>query len=469
MPLNANTRMTDSNCLLHFRDETQELIIKHYLRKPLNAKMIKYRVLELFKKQIPIEYRSPGARRRFEAECLQLWRRRGFRVPAVMEVPARYSAREPVLALEFIPGERLDHFLAAESRSPEDKIAGLRMVFEEMSTRHCSAIFEEEHRLIHFDANIRNLILNGSEVVHLDFEMGRLGEEIDRSAAREVLKLSLQAAARLGPAQLESIAGLLVNAYGIMHVLQRIIKEVLQPRFRNLHLYRDRKRKEKHAGLLTKVDIARAIGRQIEERAAGRRSAAADPLLRQALETSWNGKYYQSLDDSDPRGRDMHHRYQVMQFPQDFGNASVLDIGCNIGRICLDAKRRGARRAVGLDFRPDVIAAMSECYRSMGIDVELHAFDINEGVEALRARIGDEPFDYIYALSIWSHVDQSKLWAIINYFGAKTLILEDNSPSRIKSLERIRGILETHLDYRSIEFMGFTKDRGIRAVFRLIK
>ena len=37
-------------------------------------------------------------------------------------------------------------------------------------------------------------------------------------------------------------------------------------------------------------------------------------------------------------------------FPPSLEGASVLEIGCGEGRLCLEAKRRNASRVVGLDM-----------------------------------------------------------------------------------------------------------------------
>ena len=46
---------------------------------------------------------------------------------------------------------------------------------------------------------------------------------------------------------------------------------------------------------------------------------------------------------------------------------------------------------------------------------------------------------------------------------------EDNSPSRVKSLERLEQVLRENLKFSVVDFLGFTTDRGVRAVYRLSK
>ncbi len=465
-------QIIDSNRILHIDDTASGgVLIKQYLPKPLNAKMIKYRLVQQFGKSIPVEYQRPVARRDFEKTCLALWRERGFRVPAEMPVPADVAHGEaPCLGIEHLPGERLDACLTHPDRDDTGLREILKTLFRDMRERHCLAIFENEHRLIHYDANVRNVIIQDGQPAHIDFEMGHLEEEIDRSAAREVLKLSLQTANLLGPVQVPAIAAILVADYGIIHILQRIVKEIHGAPFQSIHRFRDRRRKADRPALVTKYDLADALDLRLTGAADGKAAAAnRDPNLDQALKTSWDGKFYQSLDDADLRGRDMNHRYRVMQFPETFEKMSVLDIGCNIGRICVDASKRGSVRSVGIDFRQDVVDAMNRYYHSTGMDVTLVCADINQGLEALKAEIGGACFDYVFVLSIWSHVDQAKLWEIINHYCARVMIFEDNSPSRVRSLDRIRSILMDNLDFKTIDFLGFTTDRGVRAVFRLTR
>ena len=158
-----------------------------------------------------------------------------------------------------------------------------------------------------------------------------------------------------------------------------------------------------------------------------------------------------------------------MKVPDSFENGSVLDIGCNIGRICADATKRGASRAIGIDHRKDVVDAMNRHFQENRIGVSLYTFDINDGVQTLKSLIGPAPFEYVFVLSIWSHVDKQKLWDIINTYCSKVCYFEDNSPSRVRSLDKLQSILKENLHFSRIEFLGFTTDRGVRAIYRLEK
>ena len=450
-------------------DPSNDTVIKTYLRKPLTFKMCRYRLMRALGREIPVEYRTPAERRHFERYCLSLWHERGFSVPELRPLPDHVKTKLPSIGMTAVPGERLDHFLNNPEHPSEEKLATIAEIYQEMCRRHCIAIFEQNHRLIHYDANLRNLIVAKDKVVHIDFEMGHLKEDIDRSAAREVKKFTLLTLNLIDSKLANQVLEILLARYTIRHIVLKLIDEELQRSFLSIHIKRDLKRKQQSPGLITNLDIAFRLERMIGLDTSSKIANSNEKELVKAIETSWDGKFYQSLDDSNPRGRDMNHRYEVMKIPDRFDNCSVLDIGCNIGRICVDAKKRGAVRAIGIDHRNDVVDAMNRHFSQNRIDVSLYTFDINDGVDALKTLIGPDPFEYVFVLSIWSHVDQQNLWDIINAYSCDVCYFEDNAPSRVRSLEKLQRTLEKNLNFSKIEFMGFATDRGVRAVFRLEK
>lgn len=469
--ISTPTTIQDSNTIKYLDGEntSESIIVKQYRPKPFHAKMIKYNLLRSCGFEVPIEYLPAQQRKDFESACIQLWQAKGFKAPQLQTVPEHLRPAAPHIGLKAVHGTRLDHLLADSDIDANGKLQIIANIYKEMRQRHCIALFEENHRLIHYDANLRNLIIVQNEPVHLDFEMGHLKEDIDKSAAREVKKFTLQVMNALDKESADQVIPLLMSHYNITGIIRRMIKEEFERPFLNLHLKRDRRRKQKKAGLITKIDVAQQLKTHLYASHDKNLQNSQSESLIQALETSWDGKFYQSLDDSDPRGRDMGHRYGVMGVPDHYESSSILDIGCNIGRICMDAKARGAARAVGIDFRSDVIDAMNRYIKQHQIDISLFAFDINEGADALESVLGSRPFEYVFALSIWCHVDQHKLWDIINRFCTKVCFFEDHYPSRVKSLDKLQSMLEKNMNFSSIKFMGFTTDRGVRAVFRLEK
>ena len=67
--------------------------------------------------------------------------------------------------------------------------------------------------------------------------------------------------------------------------------------------------------------------------------------------------------------------------------------------ICFDAKRRGAKRVVGIDYKKETIDVAKKLTKELDLDVEFYTFDVNHGLEQLKSIIGDEKFDHVFALS----------------------------------------------------------------------
>ena len=436
---------------------------KRYARKDHGLRGLRYRLIGMLGGSVPVEQWSPAARRDFEADCLELWDSRGFSVP----VPAKRVDAVAELIMPRIEGPTLQQVLGDSSRDLQDKLEHVEQVFEEMRHRHCWAIYEGEHRLVHYDSNTRNIMFASRGVTRIDFEMGRLDEKIDRSAAREVKKVTIEIINQIGSGYADEIMNLLVRSYGIRHVLRRMADEELERLISFILVRNDRRRKASSPGLFTKLDLANALRKRDmvgNRHLSPRRS---ESLLEEATNTSWDGKFYQSFDDEDPRGRDMRHRYEIMQFPDSLEGLSVLDLGCNLGRICIDAMDRGASRAVGIDFRKDVMDAVNAYCRKRGNGAEFYGVDVNDGAAALKRIVGEQPFDMVFALAIWSHVDQKELWEIIDSCCGQTCVFEDNAPSRVGNVAAVERTLRDQLSFNEVEFLGFTCDRGIRSVFRL--
>jgi 2-polyprenyl-3-methyl-5-hydroxy-6-metoxy-1,4-benzoquinol methylase len=75
----------------------------------------------------------------------------------------------------------------------------------------------------------------------------------------------------------------------------------------------------------------------------------------------------------------------------DVRDRAVLDVGCGVGAVCLEAARRGARRVLGVDIAPDAIrfaeATLSAQERRLPVELRTYGGDPDE--------LGDERFDVV--------------------------------------------------------------------------
>ena len=176
---------------------------------------------------------------------------------------------------------------------------------------------------------------------------------------------------------------------------------------------------------------------------------------------------YQSID-GNPGTRDMEHRYEIIQFPKSFDGETVIDFGCSVGAICLDAKKRGAKRVVGLDYKEETIEVAKGLAIEMGLDVEFYTFNIDDGLEGLKSLIGEEKFDHVFALSIWAHCDENKLADMINFYTDKICWFEGHNAITYGDTKSKMDLeLERLLDLPYHEYIGETSDRSIRQNYKL--
>jgi len=175
---------------------------------------------------------------------------------------------------------------------------------------------------------------------------------------------------------------------------------------------------------------------------------------------------YQSMKEEGLLGiRDMEHRYSILDFPSSFKGKKVLDIGCNFGMACILAAQRESKLCVGIDFCKETVE-VSQKYLAVKKykDIKMIVYNVNDGLDTLISLIGPDKFDYVFALSIWKHVDKVKLYDIINYYCKEKCWFEGHSRQSQSFFEKE---LSENLKFSQIKFLGNTIDRGIRPNFLL--
>ena len=176
---------------------------------------------------------------------------------------------------------------------------------------------------------------------------------------------------------------------------------------------------------------------------------------------------YQSID-GNPGIRDMQHRYEVIDFPKSFDGETVVDFGCSAGAICLEAKKRGAKRAIGLDYKDETVQVAKSLAKEMDLDVEFYTFNIDDGLDTLKSLIGEDKFDHVFALSIWAHCDENKLADMINFYTDKICWFEGHNATTYGDTKSKMDIeLERLLDLPYHEYIGETNDRSVRQNYKL--
>lgn len=175
--------------------------------------------------------------------------------------------------------------------------------------------------------------------------------------------------------------------------------------------------------------------------------------------TAWGSRSepYQTVASLALKGqRDENHRVQMMGLSDDaFDGMSVLDVGCNLGAMCVEAWNRGAKKVIGVDKQAvsDVAFELTNYLGYWNLDF------IGANLPNEKTKICGK-YDVIFLLSC----NQAKPipWAL--NLCEKMLYFEGHVPDRE---ETYRDVLERN--FSKVEFLGMTKDHGPRPMFRCIK
>ena len=130
--------------------------------------------------------------------------------------------------------------------------------------------------------------------------------------------------------------------------------------------------------------------------------------------------------------------------PQDLSNKSVLDVGCNGGFYCVEAKRRGARRVLGVDGQRQHVRQALFVRKVLGLDLEFRRFSVYDLTPETVGR-----FDITLALGLVYHLKHlvfalERLYEVTNeLLIVETAIVppEQTPPSFVQSLGEIRQTL----------------------------
>src|SRR5215467_4898376 len=86
------------------------------------------------------------------------------------------------------------------------------------------------------------------------------------------------------------------------------------------------------------------------------------------------------------------------EIPADLSGKSVLDIGCNAGFYCLEFKKRGASRVLGLDVDERYLRQARFAAQVLGLDIEFGKCSVYD-VDGIPGQ-----FDYVLFMGVFYHL-----------------------------------------------------------------
>ena len=159
---------------------------------------------------------------------------------------------------------------------------------------------------------------------------------------------------------------------------------------------------------------------------------------------------YQSLFENGRelvRGRrpDTLTRIKMLE-PGDLQNASVLELGCNIGANSFLAAEHGAAKVVGVDVSPRIASAAVRLNAYFGRPCEFTVDDLNERLDHV------EPADVVFCFSVVAHLNATdELTESVRALTRRVLYFEGHSNGRA---EDYRYILNPEL-FARIDLVGY--------------
>lgn len=201
-------------------------------------------------------------RRDLEHSKLLHWRERAFPVPQLLDV-ALEGIAQPHLVMEYVEGVGLGDYLKNPGIAWPEKKKTLDRILRSNARRHILVSQDHDVLLIHSDPNTDNILLQErGEYFYIDFEHPGSVKDIETAVAAEVATFIRRVLNDVGAEFTEEVVELLLRAYEHdATLLARIESLTLARPFQLVHRFRDRKKKRKNPGLITRYDVADAIYR----------------------------------------------------------------------------------------------------------------------------------------------------------------------------------------------------------------
>jgi len=168
--------------------------------------------------------------------------------------------------------------------------------------------------------------------------------------------------------------------------------------------------------------------------------------------------------------RDTLYRFKQMEIEEDLSGKTVLDLGSQLGAMCLEAYKRGARWITGLESEMDYVNCARDLVRANGFQINYIKKDLSKDTKTSIGYINTyykNPVDIIFALSMYKHIGDS-LWDLLRGISWKTCYVESNNAPDGMKTEHVHKMVEgmSGLDCE-FELIGKTEDRSPRMIWRL--
>jgi len=153
-------------------------------------------------------------------------------------------------------------------------------------------------------------------------------------------------------------------------------------------------------------------------------------------------------------GRHKNVRNNILNNLRFVKDKTVIDFGCNVGGVCIDAKNAGATSVVGVDISQSAIGLAKELVGIVDLDIDYKVIDLDAtDEEVFRETVSRDNFDVALLLSIWRHIDIEKFASWVGNVVDSIIVFEGHA-SMANERNICEDILRRNLTGFSIRYLG---------------
>ena len=148
-------------------------------------------------------------------------------------------------------------------------------------------------------------------------------------------------------------------------------------------------------------------------------------------------------------------RKNLIKMDQFVKGKSVIDFGCNIGGICIDAKRLGSATTIGVDISSSFIKEAVNLVSLLNLDIKHMAINLDEpqSLETIMNSFSIRSFDVVFILSLWRHMSNFEKFAReLNPLINEILVFEGHPIGDEKDI--CFKMLKEYFTFKEITYLG---------------
>lgn len=148
------------------------------------------------------------------------------------------------------------------------------------------------------------------------------------------------------------------------------------------------------------------------------------PRSREEIHAYWQAPDHENLAEGYLEGAE-RSRYLVGVLERHVGkDASVLEIGCNVGRNLHFLLEAGWRDVAGVEISEQAVELMKQAFPDVAERAAIHVGPVEEHLK----RFGDGQFDVVFTMAVLEHIHPESEWIfpeMVRVAGKRLVVLED--------------------------------------------